>query len=125
MFLTLLCLAGPGVGSEKCSCTRTKLGDSGTAGRELREGGGEPSGRRRQSLAKSLGDPGFQPLPSLHHRTLSSVFDWEGVSISFFTKFARKPGSILFQYIKDVMLMYTPAQGRSHRHRPRNLTLPF
>lgn len=70
-----------------------KVGNSETSGRELLEGGGEFSGRRRQSFAKSLGNPGFQTLSSLHHRTLSPVFDWEGVSISFFTK---------------VLLMYTP-----------------
>lgn len=63
-------LAGPGVGSENRSSTRTV----GTvrAGRELPRAEVSLSGCPRQSFAESLEDPGSQALPSLHLPMLSS-----------------------------------------------------
>lgn len=107
MLLTLLRLAGPGMGSEDRSSTR-KVGDSETAGRELREDGGElelkaaPGRALRRAWGTRAPWP-FQPPPS---NAFSRVFDWEGVSISFSAKFAlKKMDRILFQVIKDAMLM--------------------
>lgn len=75
-----------------------KWGDSETAGRELREGGGElelkaaPGRALRRAWGTRAPWP-FQPPPS---NAFSRVFDWEGVSISFSAKFALKKWTEFF-----------------------------